>query len=75
MMDLQDKNLTKREVEVLELIAEGFINKEIAEKLCVSVTTIKKHIESIYEKWSVHNKVQAVVYGVAIGVICVPDIK
>ena len=67
--------LTQRETEVLELVAEGYLNKEIAQKLYVSETTVKKHIESIYRKFSVHNKVQAVLYGIAIGVLSLPELK
>lgn len=54
-------NITKREKEILALIAEGKSNPEIAEALTISTHTVKAHIESIYRKLNVHNKVQAAV--------------
>lgn len=42
--------ISEREYDVLELIAQGLTNKEIAEKLCVTVTTVTTHIHSIYSK-------------------------
>jgi DNA-binding NarL/FixJ family response regulator len=47
--------LTRREKEVLELIGEGFINSEIAEKLFVSITTVITHRKNILEKFSASN--------------------
>ena len=58
------KLLTKREKETLCLIIKGLSNEEIAKELVVSIHTIKAHIESIYRKFGVHNKVQAVIYAV-----------
>ena len=52
--------LTKREKEVLELLAKGFTRNEIANKLFVSPETIKKHLQNIYKKLKVKNKMQAV---------------
>lgn len=51
-----DNPLSKREKEVLELIVEGYVNKEMANKLFVSENTIKKHICSIYTKLEVNNR-------------------
>ena len=42
--------LTDRELEVLELLCEGFSNKEISKKLSISVYTVKDHIKHIMEK-------------------------
>ena len=53
-------NLSKREIEVLELITKGYSNPEIAEKLYVSNNTIKTHIKHIYTKLDVKNRVQAI---------------
>ncbi|KPK13393.1 MAG: hypothetical protein AMJ56_01935 [Anaerolineae bacterium SG8_19] len=52
--------LTKREHEVLRLIAAGLTNREIAEELVVVLGTVKAHINSIYRKLDVSNRVQAV---------------
>lgn len=51
--------LSKREIEVLILISKGFNNDEIAEKLFVSKNTIKTHIQHIYTKLDVNNRIQA----------------
>ncbi len=58
------KKLTEREKEVLELIVQGKSNPQIAKELVLSIHTVKAHLESIYKKLGVHNKVQAAVYTV-----------
>lgn len=52
-------SLTARENEILDLLAQGFRNKEIAEKLFVSVNTIRTHVYNIYEKLHVSSRVEA----------------
>jgi LuxR family maltose regulon positive regulatory protein len=52
--------LTDRELEVLQLLAEGLSNKAIAERLVVAPSTIKQHLKNIYGKLDVHNRTQAV---------------
>lgn len=52
--------LSKREKEVLEQLSKGLGYQIIAEKLFVSPSTIRKHIENIYKKLQVHNKIEAV---------------
>jgi DNA-binding NarL/FixJ family response regulator len=59
-----DSSLTTREVEVLELIAEGMINKEIARKLYISEKTVKNHISNIFRKLDVQDRTQAAVYAI-----------
>jgi two-component system response regulator DesR len=51
--------LSAREREVLDLLASGISNKEIAERLTVSANTVKFHLRTIYSKLGVHNRVQA----------------
>lgn len=53
-------NLSKRELEVLELMAGGLSNQEIAERLFVSLNTIKTHSAQIFEKMEVKRRTQAV---------------
>ena len=53
-------NLSKRELEVLQLIADGLSNQEIASKLFVSLNTIKTHSAQIFEKMEVKRRTQAV---------------
>lgn len=59
--DAKDLNsLTKAEGEVLNLLAQGFLYKEIANQKCISIDTVKKHISNMYRKLQVNNKVEAV---------------
>lgn len=51
--------LTKREVQVLSLIAQGFSSKEAAERLVVSKRTVDFHLANVYDKLQVNNRVQA----------------
>lgn len=52
--------LSKRELEVLALLAQGHSNQEIATKLFVSLSTVKTHIQNLYEKLDVKRRTQAV---------------
>lgn len=66
----QDKNtmeedkLTRREIEVLKLLAEGLFNKEIAYKLSISEKTVKNHVSNIFKKIGVFDRTQAAVYAI-----------
>jgi DNA-binding NarL/FixJ family response regulator len=50
--------LTKREKQVIALIADGSTNKEIAQKLHLSTYTVKSHVHNILEKLALHTRVQ-----------------
>jgi LuxR family maltose regulon positive regulatory protein len=54
------EQLTKRELATLELLVEGLSNKEIADRQCVSVNTVKTHLQSAYSKLGVSRRTQAV---------------
>lgn len=56
----EDIKLTEREVEVLEQLSKGLSYNAIADNLILSVGTVRKHIENIYKKLQVHNKLEAV---------------
>jgi len=58
--DQEDIKLTKRETEVLEHLSKGLSYNLIADNLILSVGTVRKHIENIYKKLQVHNKLEAV---------------
>ena len=63
------KHLTEREMSVLFYLTQGLINEEIAEKLHISIHTVKAHLESIYDKLAVTNRVQAAIKAVTLGLI------
>lgn len=56
------ESLTKREYEVLTLIAEGLNNKDIADKLYISEKTVKNHVSSIFKKLDVNDRIQAAIF-------------
>jgi LuxR family maltose regulon positive regulatory protein len=64
--------LSERELEVLQLIAEGLTNREIASRLFLSLNTVKAHTRNIYGKLCVHNRTQAVTRARALGVLPTP---
>jgi len=59
-----DDSLTKREIEVLKLLAEGLFNKEIAYTLAISEKTVKNHVSNIFKKINVSDRTQAAVYAI-----------
>jgi LuxR family maltose regulon positive regulatory protein len=61
--------LTPREIEVLQLIAEGLSNREIAQRLSISLSTVKRHNANIYGKLAVNNRTQAVARGRDLGLL------
>lgn len=60
---------TRRELEILALIAAGCTNDEIAAELVIALSTVKTHINNIYRKLGVSNRVQAVTRARALGVV------
>lgn len=52
--------ISKREQEVLELLSKGYLYKEIAEKLNITLSTVKRHLNHIYQKLQVQNKTEAI---------------
>lgn len=65
----EDFLLTQREQEILHLLVEGLENQSIAEKLFISVQTVRNHIRHIYDKLQVHTKSQAVVKAIRKGLV------
>jgi DNA-binding NarL/FixJ family response regulator len=54
--------LTERELEVLALVGGGLDNRMIAEKLCVSVTTVRSHVQHLLAKLGLHSRLEAAVF-------------
>jgi len=65
----EDLSITRRELEVLELVAEGLSNREIAEKLYVSENTVKTHCSRAFDKLGARRRTQAVQLGKELGLL------
>ncbi len=65
----RELGITRRELEILELISKGMSNREIAEKLFVSENTVKTHSSRIFDKLSAKRRTQAVQIGKELGLI------
>jgi DNA-binding NarL/FixJ family response regulator len=68
-LDASNAGLSDREVEVLRLLAEGLDNNEIALRLYLSPTTVKRHVSAVFAKAGVSNRVQAAIWAVRAGLI------
>ncbi len=62
-------DLTAREAEVLQLIAEGFSNKQIAAELCISIKTVEKHRQQVMNKLNIHDVAGLTRYAISKGVV------
>ena len=56
---LYNGHITRRELQILSLLAEGSMSKEIATSLNISIGTVKQHLKNIYQKTGAHNKIEA----------------
>lgn len=61
--------LSKRETEIVKMVAAGMRNKEIAEKLSIGEGTVKSHLHSIYEKLAVHGRVELTMVAYERGIV------
>ncbi len=75
MYKFLDYNITKREYEVLQMAIRGYSNPKIARELVISISTVKAHLENIYRKLNVHNKIQASVKAILEGLISKEDLN
>lgn len=67
--------LTERELAVLQLLANGLLNKQIASQLGISTRTVERHCDHIYAKLGVKSRTEAVVHGIGAKFIRVPDVR
>jgi NarL family two-component system response regulator LiaR len=65
--------LTEREIEVLQLVAQGHSNREIAEKLSISETTVRTHVSNILNKLQLSSRTQATLYALREGLASLDD--
>ncbi|HEY8738138.1 MAG TPA: response regulator transcription factor [Candidatus Dormibacteraeota bacterium] len=65
----QNDGLTRREVEILRLIASGFATKQVGYRLQISDKTVRNHVSNIYEKLDIGDRSQAVLYAVRKGLV------
>jgi two-component system response regulator DegU len=65
----EDRVVTKREEEVLQLIADGGSTSEVAEQMYISQKTVKNHLASIYQKLDARDRTQAVLQAVRMGIV------
>jgi DNA-binding NarL/FixJ family response regulator len=63
------QSLTTREATVLDMIAKGHSNDDIAKTLCLSKLTVKTHIKNIFKKLNVNNRTEAILVGLKLGLI------
>ena len=66
---MKDTTLTSREIEVLQLIAEGSANKQVAAELGISVKTVEKHRDHLMHKLNIHDTAGLTRYAIAAGII------
>jgi len=67
--------LSKREVEVLELLTRGLCNRDIADRLYISEATVRSHVSSILRKLGVESRTQAALFALRAGVVRVEDLE
>ena len=72
--ELQAAELTDRELEVVKLAAKGLSNKDIAQKLCLSVRTVQAHLGNILNKLMVGSRTEAVLYCLKRGWLALEDL-
>jgi len=68
----ETNTLSDREKEILQLVATGLTNREIAQSLTISPNTVKVHLRNIFEKINVSSRTEATLYGIEHGIVDVP---
>lgn len=65
----RENRLTSREAEVLQMVAEGKVNKQIAAELCLSIKTVEKHRQRVMDKLNIHDVASLTRYAIRKGII------
>src|SRR6056297_1592563 len=68
----EENLLSHREEEILQLVATGLTNREIAQELTISPNTVKVHMSNIFSKINVSSRTEATLYGIEHGIVDVP---
>ena len=61
--------LSNRELDVLKLVAAGYANKDISDKLCISERTVKNHLSNVFKKIDCSDRTQAAVFCIRNGLV------
>lgn len=72
MLRKTSPRLTTREAEILQLIAEGYANKQIADELTISIKTVEKHRQQLMQKLNIHEVASLTRYAIAKGIVETP---
>jgi NarL family two-component system response regulator LiaR len=67
------KKLTERELSVIKLMAQGYTNQEIAQKMMVGTATVRSHVGHILSKLQVSSRTHAAIYAMRAGIVNMPD--
>ncbi len=67
--EVQKPELTSREIQILNLVKEGYLSKEISSKLSISLHTVNTHRQKILEKLGVNNSIEAISYASGLGLV------
>ncbi|MFN8001181.1 MAG: response regulator transcription factor [Acidobacteriota bacterium] len=67
--------LTEREHEVVKLIGEGLRNQQIADRLCISIITVRHHLSSIFSKLGLSDRFELAIYAYRYGLASIPSPK
>ena len=70
--DSQVARVTKREAEVLQLVATGYSTREVGEHLFISEKTVRNHLASLFRKLDARNRAEAVYRGIGLGIVRLP---
>jgi len=71
---VENNTLSERELEILQLVATGASNKEIARELYISVNTVKVHLRNVYEKIGVSSRTEATVFALSNNLVQIPGV-